>query len=95
MDSFMTSFTNRNNSFFDDQNDSLANLSSALNRSKLLLNETISSPGLKSKTQSGLLKASILQSKSMLSQSTSQETIDESSILLDKIFSLMSKCLIS
>ncbi|CAF0971958.1 unnamed protein product [Brachionus calyciflorus] len=76
MESFMGSYSNRTNSFFDDQNDSLANISTAMNRSKFLLNEMASNTHT-SKASTGLLKTSLLQSKSMLSHSMVQENIEE------------------
>lgn len=79
MESFMGSFSHRNNSFFDEPNDSLANISTAMNRSKSLLNEMVANPNTTSKTPSSLLKTSILQSKSILSQSIAQETFHEPS----------------
>lgn len=66
MDSFMGSFSTRNDSILD-----FADISSALNRSKLLLNEVVASPSLR-------------QKGSILSQTVPQETIvdfDEPSII--------------
>lgn len=87
----MGSFTNRNNSILDEQNDSLANISLAMNRSKLLLNEMVASTSVKPKSSGGLFKTSFSQPKSMLSQSMTHETIvdfDEPSIKNLNLFKL-------
>lgn len=87
MDSFFGSFNQPNYSTYEEQNDSFANLSTAMNRSRLLLNEMVANPNqTQANTTSRLLKPSVYQQQSLLSNTIINKDINiDQSILIIKI----------